>query len=264
MYRKKTPLDESTVGSNLIEGDRIPRAASSIASAARHISAQQRSETISGGTDVFSDPLAGFRTVLAPNVSACMGNVGPRYHGVYLGGVSSYNGIPFFSDESESWIQLRTGSKLSLRERHSNAPPWQRQNLKQRKPFALDESWDIPERAVVETYYSVYCSSALGLVFPIVDISNFTQTIDLAYQKQPKESSLNVIGAKACVLSFTSIMALMSGQLDSHAPIDTTQCSLKAQMLFTHIILEASPITLQVCIMQVRNLKHPTIRFFDL
>lgn len=176
----------------------------------------------------------------------------PHFAGVYLGGVSSYNGIPFFSDACERWIESRTGSAFAFRKLDTAGPPWQRQHSRQQFSTPVDGSWELPSRSAVETYFSVYCNSAMGLVFPIVNISTFMSTIHQAYDVEQDHWDLDVIGAKACVLSFTSILVLMQGQLDSSTFIDMSQCARKAQWLLPHILMEASSVTLQVCSMQVR------------
>ena len=177
---------------------------------------------------------------------------GFHFSGSHLGGVYSYNGIPFFSDEGEKWIQTRAGSASTFRTLSATKLPWQQRKQRQLSAVPLDDDLELPDRSTVGAYFSVFCNSALKLVFPIIDVDSFESTISQAYDTRQNSQLLDVISAKACVLSFMSIVVLMQGKLEPYPTVDSEQCAAQARRLIPDIMLEANCASLQVCTMQVR------------
>lgn len=65
---------------------------------------------------------------------------------------------------------------------------------------------ELPPRATVERYVTVYCSSIVCLVFPVLSKCLFGRTLDLAYQ--PHDSS-SATSARACVYSFLALISIL-------------------------------------------------------
>lgn len=170
------------------------------------------------------------------------------FDGLHLGGISSSNGVPFFSKQGYNWIESRAGSAPILRESCTTEP------LRQRKRTlrsSLRATWELPDRSIVEAYYAIFFSSALRCVFPIVDDDSFEGIIDRAYDSHRDPHSLVVIRAKACVLSFTAVLIHFQGKLNSPQVVDGEQCATRARALMPHIIEEVNCESLQVCAMLV-------------
>lgn len=176
------------------------------------------------------------------------------FDGFHLGGISSSNGVPFFSEQGYNWIQSRAGSTPTLWKPCSTEPPlWQRE--RNRRPLtrlnSLNTTWELPNRSMVEAYYAIFISSALRCVFPIVDDSSFEGIVDRAYDSRQDPQSPDVIRAKACVLSFTAVLIHFQGKLDTTQVVDGEQCATRARALMTHVLEEVNSESLQICAMLV-------------
>lgn len=175
------------------------------------------------------------------------------FDGLHLGGISSSNGVPFFSKQGYNWIQSRAGSAPTLRESCATEPL--RERNRTLRPLtrlsSLSATWELPDRSMVEAYYAIFFSSALRCVFPIVDDDSFEGIIDRAYDSRRDPHSLDVIRAKACILSFTAVLIHFQGKLNSPQVVDGEQCATRARALMPHILEEVNRESLQVCAMLV-------------
>ncbi|SPO06423.1 related to C6 transcription factor [Cephalotrichum gorgonifer] len=171
------------------------------------------------------------------------------FDGLHLGGISSSNGIPFFSKRGYEWIRARVGSATALPKAHTTPPPWQQTEQGQQGSARIDGSWQFPDRSIVEMYRRVFFQSSLSHVFPIIDDTSFTDIIDRAYDVCEDALSLDGIRAKACVLSFLSVLIHMEGKLDSNQSVDGDQCAARAQDLMPQVLAEAHCESVQVCAM---------------
>ncbi|KAK7961971.1 uncharacterized protein PG986_002796 [Apiospora aurea] len=130
-----------------------------------------------------------------------LGLGGFYFNGIHLGGISSNQGIPFFSKQGKEWIHAHTGSKPAPQR---PCPP--------NAPTQVTGLWELPDRTVVKTYFSIFTTSIRRYVFPIIDEAAFPNVIEKAYNGHPDRT--DVVCAKACVLAFTCIQIHMEGQLD--------------------------------------------------
>ncbi|KAK3954792.1 hypothetical protein QBC32DRAFT_74854 [Pseudoneurospora amorphoporcata] len=179
-----------------------------------------------------------------------------HFAGYHLGEISSYNGIPFFSEDGQAWIRSRTGQEASFPEIWGDVPPWQtRPSFDSvflckvaRQPVGQLE---LPERKVVEQYVSFFIASEFRLAFPLVDPVLFEETLDLAYGRAGEQGAMNglsfeQITAKACVFAFLSIISLLEFERTERFPdipsIDTDMLAAKAQMLLP-LTIQALDIT---------------------
>lgn len=182
--------------------------------------------------------------VPAPLPGASFGKL--HFAGYYLGEISSYSGIPLFSSAGQSWIQSRTGETGTFPKLVTL--PWQNQHYAHEALFSAASAIALPDRSIVEDYYfTVYCSTPLSSVFPVVDLESFNATIELAYDKISPGST----AARACVFSFLSVMPLFEATLGG-IPVDSDACASEAfRLMFPTLMLEASIIGLQTALMQV-------------
>lgn len=186
-----------------------------------------------------------------PGCSSYFGKL--HFAGYHLGEISSYNGIPFFSEDGQAWIRSRTGQDASFPAIWGDVPPWQTRpsvdsafltRVAQQPIGQLDP----PDRKVVEQYFSFFCSSEFRRAFPLVDPVLFRQTLDLAYGQNGENDgfSFEKITAKACVFAFLSVISLLEEERTERFPdipsIDTDMMAAKAQMLLP-LTIQALDIT---------------------
>ncbi|EAA29292.2 hypothetical protein GE21DRAFT_6931 [Neurospora crassa] len=177
-----------------------------------------------------------------------------HFAGYHLGEISSYNGIPFFSEDGQAWIRSRTGQQASFPAIWGDIPPWQTRPSADsgllckvaEKPI---EQIELPDRKIVEQYLSFFISSEFRLAFPLVDPVLFKQTLDLAYahgQGDRNGLGFEQITAKACVFAFLSVLSLLEVERTQRYPdipnIDTDMMAAKAQMLLP-LTIQALDIT---------------------
>ncbi|KAK8104740.1 Fungal specific transcription factor [Apiospora kogelbergensis] len=164
-----------------------------------------------------------------------LGLDGFYFNGVHLGGISSSQGIPFFSGQGEEWIYAHTGSK-----------PVSYPSCPVNAPAQVRGDWELPDRAVVNAYLSNFTTSTKRYVFPIIDEASFPDVIEAAYCGNPDLS--DVICAKACILAFTCIGVHMDGQLDRQ-PVQADQCAARVYRLMPVILANPCSESIQVCTM---------------
>ena len=171
---------------------------------------------------------------------------------LHLGGISSRNGVPFFSEEGRNWVKARAGILPALQ----NLPSGGLQEGIHRQQYLvkIEGTWELPDQSMVKTYYRIFFESNLRNVFYIIDDASFTGIVDKAYDPGRDSESLDTVRAKACVLSFTAVMIQLEGKLDAHQNINGEQCAARAERLMPYILSEANPESLQICAMLVSPL----------
>ncbi|KAL8388769.1 hypothetical protein RB595_008911 [Gaeumannomyces hyphopodioides] len=144
-----------------------------------------------------------------------------HFVGLDLGEISSYNGVPFFSDDGLNWIRSRCGvepsfeSALALGSRRKPtadqraivepSTPEQGKAGKQKLWQTMPDGWwqeqpgvgdmpstlqrlpqvELPDRRVVEGFVTAFRMSQFGIYMPIIDPVLFSGTLDLAYTQCP-------------------------------------------------------------------------------
>lgn len=172
------------------------------------------------------------------------------FGGHNVGRIGSFNGVPFFSTEGCKWIWARTGREPSFPLPFMNSVPWQRAD----PPWtaAASEGCQLPDRRVVELYYSAFRSSSFRFAFPLLDDRIYNEAVGLAFDPQCEQSTpAAVAGAKACILSFLGVMILMEGKLDGLPPLDAEKCIAKANQTVLGILQDTSVMALHIHFMQV-------------
>ena len=171
---------------------------------------------------------------------------------LHLGGISSRNGVPFFSEEGRNWVKARAGILPALQSFSSGG--LQEGINKQQYLVKIEGTWQLPEKSMVETYYRIFFESNLRNVFYIIDDASFMGIVDKAYDPGRDPESLDTVRAKACILSFTAVLIQLEGKLDAQQTINGEQCAARAERLMPYILSEANPESLQICAMLVSPL----------
>lgn len=210
--------------------------------------AEAQQSSASGGSSTGQDESPGRLcdqgSPFADSVIASFGKL--HFAGHDLGEISSGNGVPLFSSAGRKWIEARTGQLLTITP--LDLPLWYAQE-QDYDGFLSPTNFDLPDLKVTEEYYNVFCDGHIRYVFPMVDPELFKQTIATAYQPPGRMPSFQHARAKACVLSFISVISFME-PLAKVTPIDFQKCALKAQYLLPQAMVDTSIDGLQVAFMQ--------------
>ncbi|KAI8292754.1 Fusaridione A cluster transcription factor fsdR [Colletotrichum sp. SAR11_240] len=179
-----------------------------------------------------------------------------HFAGYYMGDISSYNGIPFFSADGQDWIRSRTGEDASINTLFALGPLWQTQHP---VPILLgfpqtNTGGELPNRVTVEEYLALFRASHFGLSFPLIDHFLFIETIELAYSSTDGSPSLEVVTAKACVFSFFAVVSLFQDEWKSVPEIDGEACAGAAQSLLAMILQDTNITALETVFMLLRRL----------
>ncbi|KAH6707388.1 C6 zinc finger domain-containing protein [Verticillium dahliae] len=129
-----------------------------------------------------------------------------HFAGFHVGEISSCNGIPFFSPNGQNWIRSRTGQDPTFEKLLATGPPWH-STKENHAPLRPDDNvcattWELPDKALVESCVRAYCSSSFGHAFPIVEPEEFQTTLDLAYEDEGSPLTIEATSAKACLFAF--------------------------------------------------------------
>ena len=185
-----------------------------------------------------------------------------HFAGHSLGSFNPYNGIPVFSPRGQQWVQSRTGETVAAEKLCSLGPLWLDPNKQGTKPVHLNEptrqqAVGLPDKDIVRKYAAFYNSGSISLVFPLMEMSLFEETLRLAYDQPHPPYSPQVECAKACIYSFSAFASIANVQRSPLSDIDTEGCALEAHRLIPHI-LEGPPTLdgLQTLIALVSSFLH--------
>ncbi|KAK9319400.1 hypothetical protein V1517DRAFT_332708 [Lipomyces orientalis] len=186
-------------------------------------------------------------------IGPCLGRL--HFAGYNLGQISSLNGLPLLSPEGQEWVWTKTGQRGAFEKLCAFGPPWQRHRQFHTSPASSEImrshlSVDLPDRAAVEEYVSVYRASSIRAVFPIIDLVLFNETLRMAYESPPETiHPYGVVSAKATVLAFLSFVQIFN--LDTQTPLqmDGEAYAAKSQSLAPQLVPELTLDCLQTNIM---------------
>jgi hypothetical protein len=145
------------------------------------------------------------------------------------------------------WIESQTGQSLGFAQ--LDMPLWHNRD-RDHDAFVSPADTELPDLTVTRAYYKSFCDGHFRLVFPIVEPELFKQTIVAAYEPPGRGPRYRQARAKACVLSFLSIIGFMEPSARV-PPLDYNACALKAQYLLPQAMVDTSLIGLQIAFMQV-------------
>ncbi|KAK4223151.1 putative transcription factor [Podospora fimiseda] len=215
-----------------------PSSQSPISAAAVSPPAVDLLSLVNVNTPALSPPALAEQTPGNPNPSetSCFGKL--HFAGYHLGNISSYNGVPHFTESGRQWIRSRTGQD-------PNFPPlWKDAGTRQYYPSSQTPGEPfLPDRYVVEEYLRFFSTSHFRLVFPLIDCLLFRQTIDAAYE--------HVVNAKACVFAFLSVVTLFleNDRRPAAPPVDGDTMAARAEYLLPSALQEFNLNSLQTVLM---------------
>ncbi|KAF7587377.1 hypothetical protein BBP40_007343 [Aspergillus hancockii] len=166
-----------------------------------------------------------------------------HFGGLNLGSISCYNGIPFFSPRGQQWVQARTGEAVTSEKLCSLGPPWQNQRSTTSahlSPSQRQQTVELPDKAAVEECAAIYMSSGPGLMFPLVDTSLFSETLQRAYHPSDGSYSHVVAHAKACIFAFLAFVTTSNLHCSALSGHDGEGWSLEAHYLMPEVV-ECAP-----------------------
>ncbi|KAL7816025.1 hypothetical protein V8C44DRAFT_323740 [Trichoderma aethiopicum] len=166
----------------------------------------------------------------------------------HLRNATSFTGIPLFSERGRAWIESRTGSCMTPQTLCSFGRQWHnpRRLYHDHETAAFNgQPCELPPRATVERYVTVYCSSIVCLVFPVLSKCLFGRTLDLAYQ--PNDSS-SATSARACVYSFLALISILKTEDDSITTIACESYVAAATWLIPQVTQETTGDGLQMLV----------------
>lgn len=113
-----------------------------------------------------------------------------------------HNGVPNPLPESLQWIWSR--ENLPVPFPVSQHAPWEkpRSSTLGSNKTALE----LPTKAALRSFLNAFTTSSMHRIFPVVDSSLFSQTIQVAYSKA-KSPQASDGSAQACILSFMAMVS---------------------------------------------------------
>jgi hypothetical protein len=147
-------------------------------------------------------------------------------------------GIPHFSAHCEEWIHAQTGQwpRFHFPPFRESKPSWVSLS-----PVDLAE---LPERWIVDSLFDDYIRSDFYLIFPVLDLVLFRDTINTAYADSDI-SSLDSISAKANVFAFTAMACIRFPSNKASSHVDAENYSKRAQIMLSECFEDASLTALQ-------------------
>ncbi|BCS28008.1 uncharacterized protein APUU_61056S [Aspergillus puulaauensis] len=131
-----------------------------------------------------------------------------HFAGWKIGNISPDRGsTPTLVPEGIQWIQSRTGTTVPFPTAHY--APWEKakpsHNLAIGARRTSTRRLELPPRPVLSRYLDAYWSSAIHALFPVIDSSLFSQTIDTAYLASESGAHHS---SRACIFA---LLGLVSG-----------------------------------------------------
>jgi len=191
----------------------------------------------------------------------CFGKL--HFAGTYLGDISSYNGLTFFSPAGLQWIASRAGQEGVFPVLGGDVPPWHSHH-QERSQFLSTfgplqaqgptPDLSLPDRHVVEEYLRFFRQSHFRLEFPVVDSILFQNTIKVAYEPWTGPPSLDPVTAKASIFAFLAVISMFEGECrPSVPPVDGHGFAIKVQHMLALCSHELNLTVLQTVLMLVSH-----------
>lgn len=166
------------------------------------------------------------------------------YSGNNFGIVCPQTGFPHFTQQCEEWVHSRTGQWPRFEYNSDFVRTSSSSSLLSSSKIQLPKRW------VVQLLFEEYSNSDLILVFPVVDIVLFKDTIALAYSTN-HHAQRDQLAAKACVYAFLAIAGNHCPSSKATAFFDCNACAKAAQYLLLECTKVVDIIILQTILMLV-------------
>jgi hypothetical protein len=143
--------------------------------------------------------------------------------GHHIGGISSSNCMPFFSEEGYNWIRARTGEEPLFTNLRIQQERWQDEAQRNPPSSIVPSASDtvLPDRALVEALASKYCTSHAYAVFPVIDPVLFQKTIEQVYEPTPSHSRVTIEAARTSIIAFIALVSIFSVEFDMEVNYDS-------------------------------------------
>lgn len=175
-----------------------------------------------------------------------------HFAGTELGGLSSTTGLPLFSAEGQEWVQIKSGESVSMDKLCRELSEKSRSSLsspRTSEPPRID-SIVLPDRIIVERSARFYRTSIFQVIFPVLDLELFHDTIKRAYEST--DNSPETTSAKCCILAFIALAAffeLETGCPPYHISNHLTMIELEIPNIIEGMTIDS----FQTCVMLVRT-----------
>ncbi|PYH46459.1 putative C6 transcription factor [Aspergillus saccharolyticus JOP 1030-1] len=186
-------------------------------------------------------------------------SVALHFAGRALGVFNLFTGIPLLLPEGRQWVQARTGQNVSFSRLVSSAKtPWERQRAFNYDAMMTNSTtsntFELPPRHIVESYYNMFCQSLMRLIFPVLDPVLYRDTIYQAYEQPNPRPAQEKASIKASIFAFVAFASLVPPpEIELQRglpPVDNEAYIVKAQYYVPQILQETSSLEgLQVFIM---------------
>ncbi|PYI14703.1 hypothetical protein BO86DRAFT_302907 [Aspergillus japonicus CBS 114.51] len=176
-------------------------------------------------------------------------SVALHFAGRELGVFNLFTGIPLLLPEGRQWVQAKTGQNVSFSRLVSSVKtPWERQRAFNYDALMMasttENAFELPERHIVESYFNMFSSSLMRLIFPVLDPVLYRETINAAYEQPHGLISHERASVRASIFAFVAFASLIPPpeyELQRGlAPIDNEAYIVKAQYFVPQILQETS------------------------
>ncbi|RAL13271.1 putative C6 transcription factor [Aspergillus homomorphus CBS 101889] len=177
-------------------------------------------------------------------------SVALHFAGRELGVFNLFTGIPLLLPEGRQWVQSRTGQNVSFSRLVSSArTPWERQRAFNHDAMMMHSkpgnTFELPERRIVEAYFNMFCSSLMRAIFPVLDPVLYRETIREAYEQSQARPLCASASIRASIFAFVAFANLIPPPHyeQAHrglAQVDGEAYIVKAQHFVPQILQETS------------------------
>lgn len=182
-----------------------------------------------------------------------------HFAGHLLGGINSYNGIPFFSREGQQWIMACTGERPQFDNLNAAHHPTEPAHIpsRQRAGSAANNGGEtlaahLPPKRIVTQLVVSFSEAEIYHVFPVIDVVLFHDTVDTAYETPSGSATASsILSAQGCVFAFIAMASVWIKEFDGSPPIDGAFFEAHARRLVPEALYETNVENLQILLLLV-------------
>ncbi|KAF2229884.1 hypothetical protein EV356DRAFT_365272 [Viridothelium virens] len=168
--------------------------------------------------------------------------------GVNLRRVTTFDSTPLIFETGSDFTTFCAGEFVSSLNFSLNKLPWQARYIQNDTPLTSPPNIQLPDRSVTEDCVSDFCASFIRLVFPVIDVRLFKNTIELAYSQSTATARTENAIARHCVYSLLCMVSLFEVNNKLSPETNIRSCMDKTQSYIPHFIREATIDALQTLI----------------